>query len=275
MATKSNKIPDVKELFDAGVHLGHSVRKWNPAAEPFIYTAQKGIHIINLEKTHELLKEAAEFLHKVGKKNGQVIFVGTKKQISEMIKLEAQNIEALSVTERWLGGTITNFSIIRERIDRLVKMRRETKDGTYDKYTKKERLLLDRDMGKLEASVGGLVGLKGMPDALVIIDAHRERTAVREAQKRNIPIVALVDTDTDPTLVDYPIPGNDDAIKSIALIVKTLTEALEKGYTEFKKGEDGEDKEAKEEETKDKGKDKVAKEIKIEKKKVENKEDKK
>ncbi len=225
------KVPDVKELFDAGVHLGHSVRKWHPKAEEFIYTAKKGIHIINLEKTHEALKEAVAFLEEVGKKEGQVIFVGTKKQVSEMVKLEAQNIGALSVTERWLGGTLTNFPVIRDRIDRLVRMRREAKDGTYDKYTKKERLLLDREIEKLEASVGGLVGLKGMPAALVIIDAHREKTAVREAKRKRVPIVALVDTDTDPNSVDYAVPGNDDAIKSIALLIKTLSGALEKGYS--------------------------------------------
>jgi small subunit ribosomal protein S2 len=246
------KIPDVKVLFDAGVHLGHSVRKWHPATEPFIYTVQKGIHIINLEKTQELLKEAADFLQELGKKNSQAVFVGTKKQISEMIKLEAQKIGALSVTERWLGGTITNSSVIRERIDRLVRMRRETKDGSYDKYTKKERLLLDRDMEKLEASVGGLVGLKGLPDVLIVVDAHREKTAIREAHKRNIPVVAIVDTDTNPNSVDYPIPGNDDAIKSITLIIETLASALEKGYSDAKKSAEKEEKKIKEAEAKNK-----------------------
>ncbi|HOM78072.1 MAG TPA: 30S ribosomal protein S2, partial [bacterium] len=129
------------------------------------------------------------------------------------------------------------YHVVKERIDRLVKMRRETKDGSYEKYTKKERLLLEREMEKLEASVGGLVGLKGLPAALVIVDAHREKTAVREAKRKGVPIVALVDTDTDPNSVDYPVPGNDDAIKSIALLVKVLSEALEKGYKESSKKE--------------------------------------
>ncbi len=238
------KVPTVEELFDAGVHLGHSTRKWHPAAEPFIYTSKNGVHIINLEKTHDALKEAVAFLEKVGESNGQVIFVGTKRQTSELVRLEAKNAGALYVTERWLGGTITNFSVIKERIDRLVRMRKAFEEGTYDKYTKKERLMLDRAMQKLEASVGGLVGLKGLPSALVVVDARREKTAVKEAMRRNVPIVALVDTDTDPRGITYPIPGNDDAIKSIAIIIKTLADALARGYAKAKKEAEKQEKES-------------------------------
>ncbi len=227
------KIPSIKELFEADVHLGHPVRRWNPKMEPFIYDVHKNVHIIDLEKTHKKLKEASEFLFDTAKRDGQVIFVGTKRQISEMIQREAERANALYVNERWLGGTITNYSVIKERIDTLVQMRKKREAGEYDIYTKKERLLLDREIEKLERSVGGLVGIKGLPNALIIIDAHREKTAVKEAKKRDVPIVALIDTDTDPTGIDYPIPGNDDAIKSIALIIKTLSSALEDGRKAF------------------------------------------
>lgn len=229
------KVPQVKELFDADVHLGHLVRRWHPSAEPFIYTVHKDIHIINLEKTQEVLQEASDFLYETAKEGGQIIFVGTKKQVADIVKNEAQNSGCFYVTERWLGGTITNFRVIKSNIDKLVRMKKQREEGKFEMYTKKEQLMLDREIEKLEASVGGLVGLESIPDAIVVIDARREKTAVREAKKRDVPVVALIDTDTDPAGIDYPIPGNDDAIKSIALILKTLSSATEKGREDYLK----------------------------------------
>lgn len=242
------KIPTVKELFDAGVHLGHQLRRWHPAAEPFIYEARKNIHVINLEKTHENLEKAAQFLYETAKKGEQIIFVGTKRQVAELVKLEAQHAGALYVNDRWLGGTLTNYHVIKNNIDKLVSMKKKRDAGEYEMYTKKEQLLIDREIEKLEASVGGLVGLQGLPSALVVIDANKEKTAVSEAKKRDIPVIALVDTDTDPTEIDYPIPGNDDAIKSISLILKVLSNAVELGYEDHKKAEKSEKESAKKKE---------------------------
>jgi small subunit ribosomal protein S2 len=264
----SIKTPSVKELFDADVHLGHPVRRWNPKMEPYIYDVHNGSHIINLEKTQEKLEEATNFLFEVGKNKGQVIFVGTKKQISEMLQKEAEAIGALYVVERWLGGTLTNYSVIKERIDTLVQMRKKRDAGEYDMYTKKEQLLLDREITKLEISVGGLVGIRGLPQALVVIDAHREKTAVREAKKRDVPVVALIDTDTNPEGIDYVIPGNDDAIKSISFITKTLVSALEEGYKAAEKeAEKAAKKEEKAKKAQEMAQEKAAKEAAKEKEK--------
>lgn len=246
------KVPTTKELFDAGVHLGHQTRRWHPKAEPFIYEARKNIHVINLEITHENLKEAAEFLFNTAKKGEEVIFLGTKRQVSDLIKIEAEHCNALYVNERWLGGTLTNFRVVKKNIDRLVSMKKKREEGEYDMYTKKEQLLLDREINKLERSVGGLVGMKGLPGALVVIDALREKTAVREAKKLDVPIVALIDTDTDPTGIDYPIPGNDDAIKSTSLILKVLSNAVEKGYEAHAKAAKAAKKEEEEKKRKEK-----------------------
>jgi small subunit ribosomal protein S2 len=257
------KVPTIEELFDAGVHLGHQVRRWHPNAEPFIYEARDNIHVINLEKTHESLKKAAEFLYETAKKGEQIIFVGTKRQVAELLEKEAEHSKALYVNERWLGGTLTNFHVVKKNIDKLVRMRKKREEGEYEMYTKKEQLLLDREIKKLQSSVGGLVGIKGLPGALVVIDALREKTAVREARRKDIPVVALLDTDTDPTGVDYPIPGNDDAIKSTSLILKTLSNAVEKGYEDFEKSkkasEEKAEKEAKKKEEKQKQEKKAAK----------------
>lgn len=260
------KVPEIKELFKADIHLGHQVRRWNPKMEPFIYEAHKGIHVINLEKTHEGLQSAAEFLYATAKEGKQIIFVGTKRQIVDLIKSEAIYCGALYVNLRWLGGTLTNYSVIKNKIDELANMLKKRDGGEFEKYTKKERLLLDRKIEKLENSVGGLSNIKGLPATLVIVDARREKTSIREANRKNIPVVALIDTDTDPTGVDYPIPGNDDAIKSVSLILKTLSTAIKDGHADF--GKDAE--EAKEEkkvegEVKEEAKEEVVVEKKQEK----------
>lgn len=234
------KIPTIEELLKSGVHFGHQVRRWNPEMTPYIYIQRKGIHIIDLEQTHELLKKACEFLYKVASNGGQIILVGTKRQAKEIIEIEGRRSVTLFVSERWLGGTITNFRIIKKNLDKLVELRKKREAGELEKYTKKERLLIDREIEKLNKFVGGIVSLNGHPQAIFVVDGRREKTAVREANKAGIPVVGLIDTNTNPAGIDYVIPGNDDAIRSIAIIVKTVADSIEAGYKEFEnKGKGG------------------------------------
>jgi len=227
------KIPTTEELMSAGVHFGHQVRRWNPKMEPYIFTVKKNIHIIDLTQTEELLKVAANVLYETAKTGGQIVFVGTKRQVRELLELEAKRCGALYVTERWLGGTITNYSVIKKNIDKLVDLSKKRASGELQKYTKKERLLIDRQIAKLQKSVGGLVGLRGTPAALFVVDARREKTAINEAFKHKVPIVAFTDTDSDPTRVSHVIPCNDDAMKSLVLLLKPIADAVECGYKEF------------------------------------------
>jgi len=229
------KVPTINQLFDSGVHFGHQVKRWHPTMAKYIYTAKNGIHIINLEKTVEKLDEATKYLSDVAKKGGKVIFVGTKKQSRDIIELEAKRCGAFYVTERWLGGTMTNADVIRKSVKKLVDYKRGRETNAFDKYTKKERLLIDREIDKLEKKVGGLVGFGTKPAALFIIDPKREKTAIREAKNLGVKVVSLIDTNSDVREIDYPIPGNDDAIKSVAVIVKTIADAIEEGYNEYAK----------------------------------------
>lgn len=203
--------------------------------EPYIFGVKKNIHIIDLEQTEKLLKDASDYLFEIAKKGGQIIFVGTKKQAREVIELEAKRSGALYVTERWIGGTITNFKVIKKNIDKLVTFMKRREEGDLEKYTKKERLLIDREIEKLQRNIGGIVPLKGSPEVVVVVDAKREKTAVRESNRAGVPVVALIDTNSDPTGITHVIPGNDDAIKSIATILKVLGDAIEEGYKEFAK----------------------------------------
>lgn len=236
------KVPKIEELLEAGVHFGHQVRRWNPKMEPYIFTARSNIHILDLEQTEEGLKKACEFLYETAKEGGQIVFVGTKKQASELVALEAKRCGALYVTKRWLGGIITNYGVVKATIDKLVDLMAKREAGEFGNYTKKERLLIDRDIDKLQSSIGGLIGLQRSPAALFVIDAKRERTALREAFRHNIPVVALVDTNSDPSNIDYVIPGNDDAIKSAVIILRTVSDAVAAGYKEYAKIEDEENK---------------------------------
>jgi len=229
------KVPTINQLFESGVHFGHQVKRWHPTMAQYIYTAKNGIHIINLEKTAEKLEEASNYLHDVAKKGGKIIFVGTKKQSRDIVELEAKRCGAYYVTERWLGGTMTNIEIIKKSIKKLVNYKKGREIGEFDKYTKKERLMIDREIDKLEKKVGGLVGLNEAPVALFIVDPKREKTAIREAKNLDVKIVSLIDTNSDVREINYPIPGNDDAIKSVALVVKTLADAIEEGYNEYAK----------------------------------------
>ncbi len=228
-------LPKIEELLEAGVHFGHQVRRWHPKMEPYIYGVKQNIHIIDLEITHKNLENACEFLYETASKGGQIIFVGTKKQAHDIVSIEAKRSGAMYVIERWIGGTITNHRVIRLNIDKLLNTIRKKELGELDKYTKKERLLIDREVEKLQRSIGGITALKGVPAALVVVDSKREKTAVREAVRSGVKVVGLVDTNSNPAGVDYVIPGNDDALKSIALILKSFGDAVEAGYKKYAK----------------------------------------
>lgn len=230
MAKEKYNLPKIEEMLDAGVHFGHQVRRWNPKMEKYIFAQRKGIHVIDLEQTHALLKQACEAMYDIASQGGQIIFVGTKKQAAEVVKNEATRCGAFYVNERWLGGTITNFDVIKKNIDKLVEYKRKKEAGELGHYTKKERLLIDREIEKLERNVGGIVGIHGNPSAVFVIDSKREHTAVKEARIAKIEVFSLTDTNSDPNLVDYIIPGNDDAIRSILLVTKAISDAVEAGY---------------------------------------------
>jgi small subunit ribosomal protein S2 len=229
------KLPKIEDLYDAGAHYGHQDRRWHPKMQKYIYTAKDSMHIIDLEQTLACLDKACQVLHDMAKVGGQVIFVDTKRQARTIIETEAKACGALFVNERWLGGTITNYKTIKKNIDKLLSHIKNRELGEFNKYTKKERLLIDREIEKLQKIVGGLVGLKGAPSAVFVVDPRKEKTAVREAARAGIPVIAIIDTNSDPTGIDYVIPANDDAIKSIALIMRSISEAVAEGYTEFDK----------------------------------------
>jgi small subunit ribosomal protein S2 len=231
------KVPKIQGMIDAGVHFGHQTKRWHPKMEPYIYTVSKGVHIIDLEKTEEMLRKACDFLYEQASMGKVIVFVGTKKQSKDIIEKEAKRRGALYVNERWVGGTITNFETIKKNIDKLLNYLKNREDGKFSIYTKKERLLIDREIEKLQASYGGISSLKKTPEVLFVVDPKREKTAIREAKKSGVSVVAIVDTNANPKDIDYPIPGNDDAIKSVALIVRAIADAVEEGYKEFGKSE--------------------------------------
>lgn len=232
MVKKKYTIPSLEELLEAGVHFGHRVRRWNPRMGPYIHTTKSGSHVFDLAQTRERLTEAAEFLEGVADTGGRIIFVGTKKQARAIIRQEAARCGAMFVTERWLGGTLTNFDSIRSKITRLGELEEGLERGKFDRYTKKERLDLEKERAKLERIVGGLQGVKSIPDAVVVVDIKKEKTCVRECLRMGVPTIALVDTNSDPRGIRYTIPGNDDAIKSIALVIKVLADAVEAGQAD-------------------------------------------
>jgi len=219
----------MKELLEAGVHFGHQTRRWNPKMASYIFTQESGIHIIDLEKTEEQLKEAAKFIKEIAGRGGVVIFLATKKQAAEIVKSEAERVGAMYLTQRWLGGLLTNFDSVKQTIEKLPALEEKLKGAEEAGYTKKEQLLMKREIDKLTRFIGGIRGLEKLPDCLFIIDSRREDNAVREANKMGVPVVALVDTNGDPTRVTYPIVANDDAIKSISILVKTVADAYGEG----------------------------------------------
>lgn len=232
---KDYKFPTVEELLESGVHFGHSVNKWNPKMEPYIYTAKQGVHILDLDQTQKMLKDAGEYLYNIAAKGGQIIFVCTKKQVAQIAKEQALRCGAMFMNERWMGGTITNYKIIKKSIDKLVGLKKKRDADELSMYTKKERLLIDREIERLERFFGGVVTLKGEPQAVVVVDAKRERTAINECTIYNVPVVALIDTNSDPVNIHKLIPGNDDAAKSVGKILNVIADCIEAGYKEFER----------------------------------------
>ena len=215
-----------KDLLDAGVHFGHLTRKWNPRMAPYIFMEQNGIHIIDLKKTESRLEEAKAAAKNIAKSGRRILFVSTKKQAKEIVSTEAAKAGMPPVTERWVGGMLTNFQTVRRSIKRMQVIDKMATDGTFERLNKKERLMLDREKIKLARVLGGIEEMTKLPGALFVVDIKREHLAISEAQRLGIPVIALVDTNSDPTLVNYPIPGNDDASKSIELIVSELASAI-------------------------------------------------
>ena len=216
----------MKQLLEAGVHFGHQTRRWNPKMAEYIFTERNGIYIIDLQKTGKKLDKAYAFAASVAAEGKEILFVGTKKQAQDSIKEEAERCGMPYVNARWLGGMMTNFRTIRRRIDRLNQLRKMTEDGTFDLLPKKEVIKLNGEIEKLEKFLGGIQHMTKMPGALFIVDPRKERIAVSEARKLNIPIIAIVDTNCDPDEIDYVIPGNDDAIRSVKLIAGAMATAV-------------------------------------------------
>lgn len=223
------QIPDLLELLKSGVHFGHQLSRRHPKMKPYIFTTKNGFHIINLEKTQEKLAEALAFVEKVVSNGGTILFLGTKKQAQTIVKKYAAETEMPFVTERWLGGTFTNFPEISRVTRRLTKLKKEKETGELGKYTKKEQLDFEKEIEKLERVVGGIENMKRVPDAIFIIGAEREKTAIAESIVKNVPIVAISDTNVNPDKITYPIPANDDAVKSIELITRLIAEAVKEG----------------------------------------------
>ncbi len=223
----------VKELLEAGVHFGHQTKRWNPKMRRFIFEPRNGIHIINLSKTLEQLEQAVEFMNKIVSKGGKIVFVGTKKQAQEAIKESAKAAGQMFVTERWLGGTLTNLKTLKRSLGRLRQIEKMEEDGSIGDYVKQEQSAIRREAARLFKNLDGLRALDGAPAAMFVIDIKREHNAVAEARRLNIPIIALVDTNCDPDLVDYPIPGNDDAIRSVRLILQVITQSITTARAEF------------------------------------------
>ena len=222
-------VVSMKQLLEAGVHFGHQTRRWNPKMAPYIYTERNGIYIIDLQKTVKKLEEAYSFVRDLSANGGNVLFVGTKKQAQDAIKEEATRCGGYYVNARWLGGMLTNFRTIRKRIDRMDQLAKMKENGTFELLPKKEVAKLELEMEKLDKYLGGVKNMKTLPKAMFIVDPHKERIAVAEARKLNIPIVAIVDTNCNPDEIDYVIPGNDDAIRAVKLIAGAMADAALEG----------------------------------------------
>jgi small subunit ribosomal protein S2 len=224
----------MKQLLEAGVHFGHQTRRWNPKMKKYIFTERNGIYIIDLQKTVKKVEEAYNWVKELAAEGGTVLFVGTKKQAQDSVKEEAERSGMYYVNQRWLGGTLTNFETIQKRIRRLKDIERMAEDGTFEVLPKKEVVQLNKELDRLEKFLGGIKDMKGLPDALFIIDPRKERIAVAEARKLNIPIVGIVDTNCDPDEIDVVIPANDDAIRAVKLLTGKMADAI----LEAKQGEE-------------------------------------
>jgi len=229
-----------QDLLDAGVHFGHLTRKWDPKMSQYIFMERNGIHIIDLNKTLVKVEEAATAIKQIVKSGRKVLFVATKKQAKDIVAEYAKNVNMPFVTERWLGGMLTNFATVRKSIKKMSNIDKLTKDGTYSNLSKKERLMIQRERIKLESLLGGISDLNRLPAALFLIDVKKEHIAVAEAMKLNIPTFAMVDTNSDPSNIDFPIPANDDATKSISLIAGIMIQAIQEGLDERKREKEDE-----------------------------------
>ncbi|WP_017445726.1 30S ribosomal protein S2 [Gayadomonas joobiniege] len=219
----------MRDMLKAGVHFGHQTRYWEPKMKPYIFGARNKIHIINLEKTVPMFNEALAELSKVAQRKGKILFVGTKRAAGESVKAAAQSCDQYYVNHRWLGGMLTNWKTVRQSIKRLKDLETQSQDGTFEKLTKKEALMLTREMQKLELSLGGIKNMGGLPDVLFVIDADHEHIAIKEANNLGIPVISVVDTNSKPDNVDYVIPGNDDAIRAIQLYLNAAAAAVTEG----------------------------------------------
>ena len=237
-------IVTIKQLLEAGVHFGHHTRRWNPKMAKYIFTERNGIYIIDLQKTVRKVDEAFNFIRSVAQEGKKVLFVGTKKQAQEAVKEEAVRAGMFYVNERWLGGMLTNFQTIQKRIKRLKQLEQMEQDGTFEVLTKKEVLALRHEMERLEKFLGGIKEMNRLPGALYVVDPRKERIAVAEARKLNIPIVAIVDTNCDPDEIDYVIPGNDDAIRAVRLLTGRMADAVIEGSHGQDEPEEAADKDA-------------------------------
>lgn len=233
-----SKKVEYKDLLDAGVHFGHLTRKWNPKMAPYIFMEKNGIHIIDLNKTQACLEDAAAAMKNIVRSGRKILFVATKKQAKEIVASEAKRLKMPYATERWLGGMLTNFATVRKSLKKMATLDKLTKDETFKNFNKKERLMLGRERAKLEKVLGGIADLTRLPAAIFVVDVKKEHIAIAEAKRLNIPVFAMVDTNSDPDGVDFVIPANDDAFKSINVITSFLGQAIEEGLIERKKDKD-------------------------------------
>lgn len=230
----------MQDLLEAGVHFGHQVRRWNPKMKTFIFGAREGVHVIDLGQTVEKLEEACAFVKKIGENGGVVIFLGSKKQARAIVMEEAKRAGAMYIAERWIGGLLTNFEQTSKNLKKLRDLKAKKEAGEFKERTKKEQLLIDREIAKLERFYGGVENLEKMPDAVFVIDVRREENACREAVRKGVPVVAICDTNADLSVVDYPIPGNDDAIKAIKIVTAAIADAYLEGRQAYQKKSDKE-----------------------------------
>jgi small subunit ribosomal protein S2 len=219
----------IEDLLLAGSHFGHLTRRWNPKMRKYIFMERNGIHIIDLKKTQQLIEDSGNALTRISTEGKKILFVGTKKQAKAIIKEQAEKCDSFYVSERWLGGMLTNFNTVRKSIKKLTNLQKMETDGTMEKFIKKERLIMSREKEKLEKVLNGIASMTKLPGALFIVDIKKEHIAIDEARKLNIPIFAIVDTNCDPDLIDYPIPANDDAVKSIEVITKAMSDFIIEG----------------------------------------------
>lgn len=229
------KIPSMQELLEAGVHFGHQVRRWNPKMRKFIFAARGGIHVLDLAQTVTKLEEACEFTRKLAENGGVIIFLASKKQARQIVMEEAKRVGAYYITERWIGGLLTNWEQTGKNIKKLKDLKEKKENKEFADKTKKENLLIERDIAKLERFYGGIENLEKLPDAIFVVDVRKEENACREAKKKGVPVVAICDTNANTSLVDYPIPGNDDAIKAIEIVTKAVADAYQVGREKFLK----------------------------------------